>query len=234
MDPLELLGLSPVEARLYRVLVSKGTLTAGRIADIAGTHRRLAYDALSRLAAKGLVSSVERNRRTAYEAVPPARLLGLFDEKRSILAQETRSLQEQWQSKATEGNVFVFEGLAGLKACFEDQLEEGKKILIIGQWKAAQSILRYYFHWFDERRKERNVHAQCIFEESARKELPAIPLASIRFLPDKFVGPTALNIYGNKVTSVLWTDKPVAVLAQSATMAESYRQFFKLLWETAK
>jgi hypothetical protein len=74
-----------------------------------------------------------------------------------------------------------------------------------------------------------------IFDESARgSESTKMPLAEVKFLPEKFIGVIATEIYGNKVGLFFWTEDPFVIMIESKELADSYRKFFNLLWETAK
>jgi sugar-specific transcriptional regulator TrmB len=70
VDALGLLGLSRTEARLYAALTGLGRATAAELAREAGVPRPKAYQALAKLEAHGLVSSV-LGRVTTYVCIPP-------------------------------------------------------------------------------------------------------------------------------------------------------------------
>jgi sugar-specific transcriptional regulator TrmB len=60
---LEEAGLTPIEVRIYLVLLEKGSIRAGEITRHTGIHRRNVYDAIERLVQKGLVSYIKTNNR---------------------------------------------------------------------------------------------------------------------------------------------------------------------------
>jgi len=229
---LEQAGLTPVEARVYLALVERGPLLAGELARAAGVHRRLVYDATERLLTKGLVGHVTKNKRTYFDAVPPERIVELHDEKRQQLAGLSEQLQLKWRSMQARQPTLVFEGIGGLKSAFEDQLREGHEILIISSSELSSKAMRHYFRWFDERRKKAGVKVRIIFEQGS--ETVKIPLATIRYLPKEHIGPSAINIYGDNVAHVLWSDKPLAIVVRNKEMASGYRKFFEALWKSAK
>jgi hypothetical protein len=129
----------------------------------------------------------------------------------------------------------LFSGRHGLKAVFEDQIVENKPIMIYGASPLAYKIFRLYFKWYDARRKKQRIRVKAIFSSSLREKIKNIPLSEIRFLPEKYTGPVAMNIYGNKVSMVLWsTEEPFALLIENKNMADSYRRFFELAWKRAR
>ena len=59
-------------------------------------------------------------------------------------------------------------------------------------------------------------------------------LTKIRTLSSKYITPAVVNIYKNKTATILWTKEPLAFVVKDETYANSFRQYFKLLWQTAK
>ena len=78
---LESTGLSPSEIAAYIAAVELGSTVASLIARKANLNRSNCYEALKRLISKGLVTSVNKNRKTFFEAVDPKLLLVLHKEK---------------------------------------------------------------------------------------------------------------------------------------------------------
>ncbi|MEK6822289.1 MAG: hypothetical protein AABY13_00545, partial [Nanoarchaeota archaeon] len=105
---------------------------------------------------------------------------------------------------------------------------------IVSSGIVSYASLKWYFKWFDERRKKANVPVRLIFEDASRETLPRIPLAKIRFLPKQYMGPAAINVYGDNVALILWTEEPTAIVIRNKDMASGYRNFFDLLWKNAK
>jgi sugar-specific transcriptional regulator TrmB len=227
-------GLTPIEIKVYLALVDGGMCSAGELSRRAGVHRRLAYDATERLVAKGLVGHITKNNRKNFEAVRPDRLLEMVDERKKRLSEAVLTLQGRWNLTEAKQETLLFEGKQGLKTAFEDQLRTGKEILIVSSSAKSYETMRWYFKWFDERRKKAKVNVKVIFEESAKKTLGKIPLSQVRFLPEQFMGPAAINVYGDNVALVLWSEKPIAIVIRNKEMARGYQNFFELLWKTAK
>jgi len=108
-----------------------------------------------------------------------------------------------------------------------------KEILIIGASPLAYEILQFYFKWFDKRRKENKIKTRIIFNKSDKK--PKIPLSEIKYLPEKYSSPLAVNIYGDKVAIILWSkDNPFAIVIKNKEISEGYKKYFELMWRIAK
>lgn len=56
----------------------------------------------------------------------------------------------------------------------------------------------------------------------------------VKYLPENELNPAVVHIYGDSVLTVLWSETPVAFLIRSAGVAESFRNYFNLLWKQAK
>ena len=231
---LEEAGLASNEAKVYLSLVDSGMSLAGEIAQKTGIHRRTVYDALERLIEKGLVSYIIKNNRRYYEAANPKQLLSLIEERKKAVNEIIPELEKRFNFKKEKQETLFFRGKQGLKSVFEDQIKEGKEILIFGASANAYEILKYYFKFYDEERVKRKIRVKVIFDYSAKGKIGKIPYSEIRFLPKNFAMPAATNIYGNKVAIINWTENPLAILINQKEIADSYRNNFKILWEKAK
>lgn len=119
-----------------------------------------------------------------------------------------------------------------MKTAFEDQIKEGKEILILGASHEADDILQFYFKWYDKRRKEKKIKVKIITSQKSKGNLK-VPLAEIRYLPE--LGPAAINIYADKVAIILWSkERPIAIIIKNKDISDSYRIFFDTMWKTAK
>ena len=232
---LEQLGLTRIEAKIYLTLLDLGPSLAGQISRKSGVHRRNVYDATERLIEKGLIGYIRQNNRRYFEATDPTRLLEILKEKEEKVDEIFPVLKARYDSVKEKQETVFYKGRAGLKTIFEDQLNIGKEILILGASPLATEILRFYFKWFDKRRAKKRVWVRIIFDESVRKNVDEIPLSKIRYLPKKYGSPTAINIYGDKTAIILWSEEnPIAIVIKNKEISEGYRKYFELMWKIAK
>lgn len=236
LELIEQLGLTRTEAKIYTVLLDLGSNLAGKISEKSGIHRRSVYDAIERLIEKGLVSYIKRNNRTFYEAVEPQKLLDLIKEKEDNIKELMPELELKYKMSKEKEETTFFRGKPALKTVFDDQIKEGKEILIMGASTQAPEILKYYFPHFDKARVKKKIRVRIIFDERAKKEeyVKKIPLADIRYVPKEFSSFAATNVYGDKVSIVLWTEEPIAILIKNKEIAKGYRNYFELVWNIAK
>ena len=56
----------------------------------------------------------------------------------------------------------------------------------------------------------------------------------MRFNSNVYDTPATTWIYRDKIAIIVWSDQPIATLIRSKDIADSYRQFFNILWNSSK
>ena len=232
-EELHQAGLTENESKVYVTLLELGPSHAGLISRKSGLHRRVVYDTIEMLIQKGLIGYIIKNNVKLFQASNPERILELLEEKEQYVNEIMPQMLSLFSKTKEKEETNFYKGKNGLKTVFEDQLTVGKEILILGASPLAYEILQFYFKWFDKRRVENRIKARIIFNKTERK--PRIPYSEIRFLPEKYSSPLAVNIYGDKVAIILWSkEKPFAVVITQKEIADGYRKHFELMWKIAK
>ena len=233
---LEDAGLTNTEAKIYLMLLKSGPSLAGKISKETGIHRRSVYDAIERLVEKGLVSYIKTNNRKYFQAEDPRRFIDILKEREESINAVMPELENLKKIAPEAKETTFYRGKFALRAIFDDQIHEGKEIMVLGGSENVNEIMGYYFLHYDKERQKKNIRVKIIFRESARKSdyIKGIPLAEIRFIPDKNSSPLAINIYGNKTAIILWTTEPIGILIDESKIAEGYRKYFEILWKGAK
>lgn len=229
-EQLRQAGLTENESELYIALLNAGPSRAGELARKTGLHRRVVYDLLAKLEQKGLVGSIAKNHTRFFQPTDPRSIVELLEQKQKNIEDIMPQLEELYnKTKEIEGANF-FTGRAGLKAVMEDQIATGENIHILGASPLAYDILQFYFKWFDRRRVKEKIKVKILF--SATKNAPKVPLSEIRYLPEKYSSPLAVNIYGDKVAIILWSkENPLAIVIKNREISEGYKKYFDLMWK---
>ena len=223
-------GLTENEGKVYIALLDLGPSMAGQISRRTGLHRRTVYDVTETLIKKGLIGYILKNNRRLFQASNPQRILELLKEKQVSLEPIISSLSEKYSKTVEKEETNFYKGKEGLKNIFEDQLNY-KEILILGASPDAYDIMKFYFKWYDKTRKAKKIKARIL---ASNKKISRIPLSEIRYLPEKYSNPVAVNIYGDKVAIILWAARPIAIVIKNKEIAEGHRQYFELLWTLSK
>ena len=61
-----------------------------------------------------------------------------------------------------------------------------------------------------------------------------IPLAEIKYLPEKYASPVAVNIYKDKTAIIVWAKEPIAILIKNREISEAYKTYFELMWKISR
>ena len=223
-------GLTNNESKIYLALIDLGPSLAGQISRKTGLHRRTVYDSIEMLIQKGLVGYILENNRKLFSASNPNRILEIIQEKQNQISPFIWELNKRYSSTKEKEQTNFYKGREGLKTIFEDQLG-AKEILILNASPKAYEILNFYFHWYDKTRKAKKIKSRIIATD---KKIKRIPLADIRYLPQKYSNPVALNIYDDKTAIILWALEPIAILIKNKEIAKAYKQYFELMWKIAK
>jgi hypothetical protein len=161
----------------------------------------------------------------------------LLKEKENSIQEIIPEMLEFYNKTKEKEETLFFKGKNGLKSVFEDQISEGKEILIIHTSNLAYEMFDIYFHWFDKRRKEKKIGTKIIFNENQKEKTSKnkVPLSEIKYLPKNYENPAAINVYGDKVAIIHWSkENPFVIVIKNKEIAEGYRKYFDLIWRVAK
>jgi sugar-specific transcriptional regulator TrmB len=229
IESIQELGLTTNEAKVYKALLELGPSLAGGISRRTGLHRRTVYDTTEMLIKKGLIGYILKNNRRLFQASNPEKFLDILKEKENSVSKMLPDMLNLFQSTREKEETNFYKGKQGLKTVFEEQLKE-KEILILGANRSFEEVLPFYFKWYDLERKKKKIKVKII----ASEKISNIPLSEIRYLPQKYSNPLAINIYGDKTALILWKkDNPIAIVIRDKAISDSYRKYFELTWRVA-
>jgi sugar-specific transcriptional regulator TrmB len=228
-------GLTNNESLIYKALLELGPSLAGQISRKTGLHRRTVYDTTERLIQKGLIGYILKNNRRLFEASSPEKFLDIIKQKENSINRILPEMMSLYTQSNEKQETNFYKGRLGLKTVFEDQLKKGtKEILVIGGSLESQKVLPFYFKWYNQKRIKNKIKFKMIYNQK-RKGKAKIPFSEIKYLPQKYGSPMAINIYRNKVALILWNkETPLAIMIKNKEISEGYRKQFELLWKTAK
>jgi len=228
---IESAGLTRIEAQVYYALLDYGSAMSGTLSSKTGIHRRTVYDAIERLIKKGLVSYIVQNNRKYFHAENPQRLIQIIKDKETKIQEVIPDLMHKFNYKQETQETLFFRGIQGLKSVFDDQLNS-KEILVLGATMKHDSIVKYYFSFFDKKRIEKKIKLKMLFHKGV--EAKKYKFAEIKYLPQSYVGNSTIYVYGDKVAIVHWQESPFAVVISQKEIADDYRHYFKLMWSISK
>jgi sugar-specific transcriptional regulator TrmB len=245
---LEKAGLSKNESRVYLSLLDLGLTSSKAIIEKTGLHRQLVYDSLNKLTERGLVSFVVQANRKYFKASNPKEFLETFNNKieriekqklefEKILPQLTAKREQSSEKQETT----VYSGNKGIKSLLDDMLNQKEEILTIGASEIEAEAFQYHLNFnlpkFHKFREQKKIHYKILLSEDLKqraKELNKLKNTQSKILQREFTSNSSINIYGDKISIILWGSSPFGILISSKEIAESQRKHFNLLWNIAK
>ena len=247
-EDLEKLGLTKNEAKVYLALLKLGTTTSKLIIEKTELHRQLVYDALELLIEKGLVSYVLESKRKNFKATDPKEFIELFNKRiKEIEIQKEnfkKSLEELEKIKETsneEQDATIYRGNKGIKSLLDDIIRDKKETLTIGTSDIEGEAYAYHLEFnipqFHNVREKSKVPFKMLLSEELNeraKKLNKLQHTQVKVLPKEFTSNSSTNIYGDKISIIMWGSQPFGILIKSKEIAQSQRKHFNILWDIAK
>lgn len=239
-DILLKIGLTNNEALVYISLLTLGPSLVSSIVDKTKINRTQIYDLLDRLKEKGLISSIIKNRTQIFEAAEPKRILNYIEEKEEKLIEEKKIAKEivlrleKIKPKSIQESVKVYEGKQGIKTVLEDIINSKRDIETYGSDGNFTKILDYYFKHYLKKLERSGIKMKVIFDYDEKNKPFNWVFSDVRYLPKEYKSPTETTIYGEKVAIFVLTENPQVVLIENKQVADSYRKYFKILWQKGK
>lgn len=234
LETLERFGLSHNETKVYLTLLKLGSAMAGKIAKEAMMDRTSCYDSLKRLLKKGLISYALEANRKLFKSENPSKLLSYLKEKEEDIEKILPELSSIYKQEKEKYNVTMFKGYKGVKSVFEDILKEakGKENLVIDSSGLFVEKMPYYAPHFIKGLEKNKIRVRHIVRRG--KDIHPSKTTEVRFFSKKLKETTiTTNIYDNKIAIILWTDVPEAIIIENKGAADSYRDYFEILWKHA-
>ena len=245
---LEDLGLTKGEIKVYLALIGLGETTSGPLVGESGVSVSKVYQILNRLAKKGLASHIVKGKIKYFKAADPNRLLDYLQEKENKMKEEKEELKKfiplletKQRSLLTAETAQVFEGLRGIQTARERTLKimkPGDEMWLVGIAKTPYEKLTPYFREYHKRRYEKGIKCKYIYNEYSRKPYGEVsatyPLSEVRYMPKGVVTHSWMEIYADTVTIGLHYQKSFSVVIQNQLVADSFREYAKLLWGISK
>src|SRR3989338_7781093 len=242
-EQLEKIGLAEKEAKVFLASLELGSSAAQGIAKKAGINRSTTYVIIEKLMKKGLMSSVEKGKKTYFQTEDPKRLLKLLEEQEEGLKRKEEEFKKYLPELETLFNIAeekpkvrFFEGKEGLIAIREDYFKaKNKELLGFFALDEERSVFSA-----EERKqavKERiskKIQFKFIYtDKENRTSDPNFTFS--RFIPtDKFPLSSSLIIYDNKLAIVSLKGKLIGAIIENKEISNTFRSIFDLAWDGAE
>lgn len=241
---LEKLGFSRNQALVYLALADSGTTGAGELIKKTGFHRNIVYDNLEKLVNQGLVSFIIRGGKRHYHLARPEMLIEVLERdqkrieyKKSIAKELIPMINRKLESVSAKKEATVYRGVNGVKWVLMDTLEEGKDYVSFGAPASSLDLMpKNYWRNYNSKVVRKKIHMRLLFNESLKDWARKISnnYTHVRLLRNEINPLTETIVYGDKVAIIVWTSVPTTVLIKDIEAANSYREWFEILWNSGK
>lgn len=226
-------GLTDNEAEVYLLLLKKKDLQASEIAQKSDIHRINVYDILERLQEKGLVSFSVEGKRKKYEAVNPERILEIEEERKQQIEEIIPELIKQKETEVGSQEAVIFKDKKGMRTVLESITKSKTEVLLFASgWGFSKFFPEYVDIWYSKLKNNKVKMKTLVSIQSKGKYLPQF--GEYKFLPSEFVFPSSTTVFDDKIVINIWGSHPMSILITGKEVAQSYREYFNMLWKLAK
>lgn len=241
---LSILGLSAGEVKVYMIVLQFGPETVQFIADKSGLSRVSVYNTIQHLTKIGLMTSVEKGKKTLYSAEPPERILSLVENKINSLQGVVREIKDNLDElklvqSGDKPTVKMYEGLDAFSAIQDDVLKSGDidKMCEFGNLDEIDRVYPYddsvRTKFFKELAKKTNTKRQLIFLTKNKTPKTVEKNKDIIYLDEekyKFYGD--IFFYSDTVWISNFKNKQVTVMIKNQGIKDTIQAAFDIIWST--
>jgi len=235
-DFLHSIGFGKNEAEIYINLVGMGTSSVLDIAKKTKIHRSNIYDAIRVLLEEGMVYEINGPTKL-FQARHPKSLVDYLSTKKAELEQIIKDFEMKISEKPKE-KVAISKGIFAIREAVLNLIQEKKDIFAYGIPSDAHARVGPKINDFHKQRIKNKINMFHIYNSDAKeriKYLNSLNHTEARVLPGvKYDSFTTTFVCGDKVIMVFWEEEPMVLEIEDGNLAESYRQYFNIIWKKAK
>jgi len=242
---LEEIGLTPGEIKTYLALLKLGSASTGPIAKQSQVSRSKLYSILDKLEKKGLVSHVEQNNVTHFQAVEPSKIKDYLLKKEEGLKklkiefeQFLPQLEVAYESKEKVQNVKVYQGMNGLSTAHEHtyiKLKKGEEYYYMGIPKDQPRSHHLYWQRDHLRRIRARIKCKLLFNTETPKDVLVNRISykgcKARYMPISIKSPTSFLIYKDTTMIYISSENPITIEILSQEIADAFKVYFEEFWK---
>jgi len=230
---LEKIGFTPTEVKVYLALIKIGESKVSEISKESQVNRTYTYDALKKLLEKGLISYVIEANKKWFKAINPERLKEYIKEKEEDLKNILPQLKTLYKLPKTKHKVSLFYGYKGIKSVFQEMVREGKTNYVMDSEGQFDDRMPWYAPHFIRQIEKNNIKIKHMVRRGREVKKPS-KTTEVRHISKKTPSQGVINIFGDKVAIIIWSEKPEAVMIENKALADSFKDYFNILWKIAK
>lgn len=237
------LGLSNNEAKIYLFLLKHGETTTGSIIKETGIANSRVYESLNSLISKGLAIYTVQKDGKHFSAADPKKILENEEEKKKKIENILPDLIKIQSLLISETTSAVYEGFEGFKTAFKKIIDDCPKngtihILGFSEQTFATKSLRVFISNMNLKSAQKKQKLKIILDAKTKntlgKDREQEKYTEVKYMPEGYISPGALDIFDDYVYIFLWEEKPYVFMIKNKKISESFKKYFEFLWKIAK
>jgi len=239
---LQNLGLDEKQALVYYDCLQYGGDTAFNISKRTKLKRPTVYVKVEELMKRGLIEKTETSKTTIYKASTPDRIVGELESRRKEAETLLPTLMSLYKSDPDKTRIQVLEGSAATKKVLEEALasmKDDQEVLRFGSTDILKQGSEPAHKAWAKNVKTSKRHVREILggspadrEYSSNAMYKANPNHQIRVSKQVFENDNL--IFGNKLAIFSIKNNLFVTVIEDEQIANSYRAFFNLAWQSAE
>lgn len=239
---LKSLGFTESESKIYLLALEMGPSPVQKIAQRANVSRVTTYAAIESLTGHGLMTSVQKGKKTMYAAEAPERLTSYVRSRLSSMESTLKDVETSLDDlkllqRGEKPLVKLYEGHDAFRAIQEDVLATKPKELI--EFGNLDDIRATYpdsshFEPFFKQLSQLKTQRRAAFATTAKDFIDKSPNLEMMTLPSGHDFHGDFVICGNKVAFSTFRGKQISVLIESQDIADTLKALFDMYWKHAK
>ncbi|MFA6461311.1 MAG: helix-turn-helix domain-containing protein [Candidatus Woesearchaeota archaeon] len=246
---LKEIGLTESEKKVYLALLSLGVSTRNNIVKESGISGSKVYEVLEKLQEKGLISTFIANKVKNFKPTNPNQLLNYLEQKKD----EINALEKQaklaipgllslFNSSKEDQEVEILSGMKGLEIIFREQidlLKPGEVCYVMGGTKGMnEEAVWSFFRKIHILREQKKIKTRMLFNQRQKENTERLysskqfPSTSTRYI--EHTSPVAIDVYKDRTVIIISGKKITSIYIKSQEVAQSFLEYFQMMWKTAK
>ena len=241
-------GLTASEIKVYLSLLKNGPQTKTPLVKSAKLSGSKVYEITDKLIEKGLVVLSQKRSAKLFHAVGPEKILNFLDNKKKSI-EEAKSGIEQvipllnkfCKQNYAEPEIKIYFGWEGFASAYDEELNKanpGSEVLIFGASTGAnEPRTERFFVKYGRIAKEKKLRIKVIFNKTARNYVKRIESNLGNIYEKKFLfkkTPAEITIFNGSILITLLKEEPTIIKIRDAQTVESFKEYFRQLWDVAK
>lgn len=235
---LESIGLNKNEIKIYLDLVKYTNSSALEISKRTKIHRSNTYDAIRKLIERGFISEIVEERKRLFKAMGPEKIRDYVKQQQQEIDLIIPYLKNVSCEQKNDDGVTIAKGVFAVREALKGLLDLNQPVYAFGASKWALNSLGVGFmQEFHAERVKKKISMKHIYSADSVDrimQLKKVKLLDVKCFPNKYCSVVTTNVCGDTVLLLIFSNPLTSITIKNKEMAESYREYFDVLWNKAK